>query len=371
VSDSKFDKGIESFGLNEEVIGTPVFAAVALLAFVGSYVGLCVFRPAATAVRLLDVAGTLKHHEGEVPLVGGLAILAGYVSALAIYPMLFAANTVFLIASALLVTTGALDDRFALNPAFRLVIQLVVALIAVFGAGLVVDTIGAPFLTGVIEMGWLAIPFAILVFVGGINAWNMIDGIDGLASVLAFIGLFCMLVVAASAAPGLQASLLAMLCGLGAFFLFNLPVQGLRRHRTFLGDAGSMFLGLAIVWHALALSQGETAVMSPITALWFVALPVYDVLTTTVRRMLKGLSPLTGDRQHLHHLLQDRGLSTRETLLVLSALAIFGGAVGLVGHFAGVSDGLMFGLFALLGAAYFFGLRRLTKTTAIVNAVAA
>ena len=317
------------------------------------------------------MAGTLKHHEGEVPLVGGLAILAGYVSALAIYPMLFAANTVFLIASALLVTTGALDDRFALNPAFRLVIQLVVALIAVFGAGLVVDTIGAPFLTGVIEMGWLAIPFAILVFVGGINAWNMIDGIDGLASVLAFIGLSCMLIVAASAAPGLQASLLAMLCGLGAFFLFNLPVQGLRRHRTFLGDAGSMFLGLAIVWHALALSQGETAVMSPITALWFVALPVYDVLTTTVRRILMGLSPLTGDRQHLHHLLQDRGLSTRETLLVLSALAIFGGAVGLVGHFAGVSDGLMFGLFAMLGAAYFFGLRRLTKTTAIVNAVAA
>lgn len=345
-----------------------MFAAVALLAFVGSYVGLCALRPAATAVRLLDVAGTLKHHQGEVPLVGGLAILTGYVLALAIYPELLAANTVFLIASALLVLTGTLDDRFVLGPTLRLVVQIVVALIAVFGAGLVVDTIGAPFFAGVIEMGWLAIPFAILMFVGGINAWNMIDGIDGLASVLAFIGLFCMLVVATSAAPGLQASLLAMLCGLGAFFLFNLPVQGLRRHRTFLGDAGSMFLGLAIVWHALALSQGETAVMSPVTALWFVALPVYDVITTTIRRILRGHSPLTGDRQHLHHLLQDSGLSARQTLLVLSVLAILGGAIGLFGHFAGMTDALMFALFAMLGAAYFLGLRGLTKATAIMGA---
>ena len=139
----------------------------------------------------------------------------------------------------------------------RLVVQIVVALIAIFGAGLVVETIGAPFFTGVIEMGWLAIPFSILVFVGGINAWNMIDGIDGLASVLAFIALAFLLVVAGPSAPALQASLLALLCGIGAFFLFNLPFHGLRRHRTFLGDAGSMFLGLAIVWHALALSQGD------------------------------------------------------------------------------------------------------------------
>ena len=338
-----------------------MFGAVALLAFVGSFVALCAFRPAATVVRLLDKAGELKHHEGDVPLVGGLAILAGYLVALAIHPVFFEPNKSFLIASFLLVISGTLDDRFVLSPKLRLVIQIVVALIAIFGAGTVVYTIGAPFSTGVIELGWLAIPFSILVFVGGINAWNMIDGIDGLASVLAFIALAFLLAVAGPSTPALQASLLALLCGIGAFFLFNLPFHGLRRHRTFLGDAGSMFLGLAIVWHALALSQGATAVISPITALWFVALPVYDVITSTTRRMLKGLSPLAGDRQHLHHLLQDHGLSIRQTLMVMATLASIVGAIGLFSHFAGISDGRMFALFALLGAAYFLGVRRLAK----------
>jgi len=355
--------------VNQIAIGTPVLAAVALLAFVGSYVALCAFRPAATMVRLLDVAGALKQHQGEVPLVGGLAILAGYTLAQSIYPGFFAANTLFLIASAIIVIAGALDDRFVLSPLLRLAVQLIVAITAVFGAGLTVDNIGAPFFTGVIEMGWLAIPFTVLVFVGGINAWNMIDGIDGLASVLAFIALFCLLIVGGSATQALQASLLAMLCGIAPFFLFNLPFHSLRRYRTFLGDAGSTFLGLAVVWHALALSQGEAAVMSPVTALWFVALPVYDVITTTTRRMLNGVSPLVGDRQHLHHLLQDHGLSVHQTLAVLSVLAVLGSAIGLTSHFAGLPDNRVFALFASFGAAYFFGVRCLAKAMPSTNAM--
>ena len=117
-----------------------------------------------------------------------------------------------------LVITGALDDRFFLSPLLRLVVQTFVALIAVFGAGLVVETIGAPFSTDMVELGWLKFPVATLVIVGGINAWNMIDGIDGLASVLAFIALAFFLAVAWQSAPPLQASLLALMCSIGAFW---------------------------------------------------------------------------------------------------------------------------------------------------------
>jgi len=346
---------------SEFMTQTPIYLAVAVMAFASSYIALRAFRPAAIMVRLLDTAGALKHHKGEVPLVGGLAILTGYVLAMATHPLFLVPNTAFVIVSSLLVISGALDDRFVLNPLLRLIVQIVVALAAIFGAGLVVNTIGAPFATGAIELGWLSLPFTVLVIVGGINAWNMIDGIDGLASVLAFIALAFLLLVAGPSAPALQASLLVLLCAIGAFFLFNLPFHRLIRQRTFLGDAGSMFLGLAIVWHSLALSQGEAAVISPITALWFVALPVYDVLTTTMRRVLKGRSPLSGDRQHIHHLLQDHGLSTRQTLKVMSVLALLGATIGLFSHFAGISDGLMFALFALLGATYFLSVRRLAK----------
>jgi UDP-GlcNAc:undecaprenyl-phosphate GlcNAc-1-phosphate transferase len=217
-------------------------------------------------------------------------------------------------------------------------------------------------------MGWFEIPVTILAIVGGINAWNMIDGIDGLASVLAFIALAFLLVIAGQSAPSLQASLLALMCGIGAFFLFNLPFRAVRLSRTFLGDAGSMFLGLAIVWHALALSQGEAAFMSPITALWFVALPVYDVITTTLRRVLRGVSPLTGDRQHLHYLLLSHGLSARQALMVLSVFALIGGTIGLISYLAGIPDDQVFASFVLVGVAYFFGVRRLSKAVSCADA---
>lgn len=363
-------QGGESAGLNHTVIGTLTFIAIALLAFGGTFVALRAFRLASASMKLVDTVGELKHHGADVPMVGGLAIFAGYLLAISLYALLFEASGFFLLASALLVATGTLDDRYVLNPLSRLVIQIVIALIAAFGAGLVVETIGAPFSTEMVGMGWLSIPFTILIIVGGINAWNMIDGIDGLASILAFVSLTCLLVVGGSTVPSLQASLLALLFGIGAFFLFNLPLRRFRRQRTFLGDAGSMFLGLAVVWHSLALSQGTTAAMSPIIALWFVALPVYDVITTTLRRLLKGQSPLAGDRQHLHHLLQDHGLSTRQTLFVLSILALLGGGIGLFGHFVGASDGVMFASFASCGAGYFLTVRRLAKGVSIPDRAA-
>jgi UDP-GlcNAc:undecaprenyl-phosphate GlcNAc-1-phosphate transferase len=354
--------------VDEISLATPILAAVALLSFVGSYVALCVLRPVATWAKLMDEAGALKHHQGAVPLVGGLAIMTGYLLALTVHPIFFTANTAFLLASLLLVMMGALDDRFFLSPLLRLLVQVFVALIAIFGAGLVVQTIGAPFSANTIEMGWFQIPVTILAIVGGINAWNMIDGIDGLASMLAFIALAFLLVIAGQSAPSLQASLLALMCGIGAFFLFNLPFSTLRLSRTFLGDAGSMFLGLAIVWHALALSQGEAAVMSPITALWFVALPLYDVVTTTLRRVLKGVSPLRGDREHLHFLLLSCGLSTRQALMVLSVFALIGGTVGLISYIAGIPDVQVFTLFVLVGVLYFFGVRRLSAAASSIEA---
>ncbi len=93
------------------MIDTSIYA-VAFLAFSVSYVALRVFRPAAIKVRLLDTAGALKHHQGDVPLVGGLAILAGYIFALATHADFLAPNIAFVIIGSLLVISGAVDDRF-------------------------------------------------------------------------------------------------------------------------------------------------------------------------------------------------------------------------------------------------------------------
>lgn len=320
-----------------------------------------VYRRFASRVALVDRPGQLKTHRGEVPLVGGLAIFTGYVSGLMLSPSLPGHLAWLLLIAAVLLLAGVVDDRYRLGAATRLLVQIGVAAACVGLAGINVSNIGNPFNFGVIELGWLSGPFTCLVIVGAINAWNMVDGTDGLAAALALVGLLFLLLICGVGDAAIRASLLALTFATGAFLFFNMPLEKVRKRRTFLGDAGSTFLGLVIVSHALYLSQGETAAVSPVTALWFVAVPVFEVLCAPLRRIRAGNSPLAGDRQHLHHLLYDRlSLSPLQTLGVMLLLAVAAGVAGLAGNWLGIADSIMFSLFVATGIAYYAALQWLT-----------
>src|SRR5207302_1607095 len=122
--------------------------------------------------------------------------------------------------------------------------------------------IGDPFGTGRLGLGILAVPGSVLVALSVINAFNFIDGIDGLAASMAVSGL-----AAAGLATGLGApavSVAAMACGaILGFLLFNFPAFRNRHLRTFMGDAGSTLLGFVVVWFALSICQGADRSMSP------------------------------------------------------------------------------------------------------------
>jgi UDP-GlcNAc:undecaprenyl-phosphate GlcNAc-1-phosphate transferase len=135
-------------------------------------------------------------------------------------------------------------------------------------------------------LGIFAIPASVFVTLTVINAFNFIDGIDGLAASMALIGL-----AAAGLATGLSApavSVAAMACGatLG-FLLFNFPAFHNRRLRTFMGDAGSMLLGFVVVWFALSISQGADRSLSPVAALWFALMPLSDFFSCFMRRVAR------------------------------------------------------------------------------------
>lgn len=313
-------------------------------------------HPMARETGLVDQPGGRKRHIGAIPMVGGVAMFAGLLFTLPMYSAFGAEARSFLLAAALLVTIGMLDDRFDLKPSVRLVGQTCAVMIAIFGAGAYIGSIGDPFGFGAIGRGPVAFGFTVLTMLTVINAYNMMDGVDGLCGVLAFVALLgcATLGGAHSWAPALMV-LLAVIAG---FLVFNLPLTINRGVRTFMGDAGSTFLGFAVVFVVVQMSQGAGAVMAPVVGLFLAALPLYDLFISMLRRMANGRSPFAADRQHIHHVLQRAGFSGRITLLILAALAMLYMLVGVIGTVAGASDGLLFGLWVAFGVGHFLLMSR-------------
>ena len=121
-----------------------------------------------------------------------------------------------------------------------------------------------------------------------------------------------------------------------------------------MGDAGSMFLGFALTWYAIALSQGETRALPPAAALWFLMIPIFDAVSMMLRRILKGRSPFAADREHLHHIFLLAGYSVNETVLVMTGVASCGVFVGLASIYFQVPELVVAGAFLLTGIGYFW-----------------
>ena len=322
------------------------------LAFAVTVVLTLTLRPLALRLRITDKPGGRKQHIGEIPLVGGIAMFIGILVAAmaAVQPK---GLWTLLVPAALLVIVGVIDDRYNVGVWARLAAQICAALIMMKGGDLYLKDIGDPFGTGRFGLGNLAVPGSVLFALSVINAFNFIDGIDGLAASTALIGL-----AAAGLATGLGApavNVAAMVCGatLG-FLLFNFPAFRNRRLRTFMGDAGSTLLGFVVVWFALSISHGEDRSLSPVAALWFALMPLSDFFSCFVRRLARGKMPLQAGREHFHYVLMRAGLSGRQVLAVLLAFNVFYAAVGLIGARYKLPDWALFApWFTLLGLQHF------------------
>ncbi len=121
-----------------------------------------------------------------------------------------------------------------------------------------------------------------------------------------------------------------------------------------MGDAGSMFLGFALTWYAISLSQGESRVISPAAALWFLMLPIFDTVTMMLRRILRGRSPFSPDREHLHHVFLLAGYTVNETVGLMAAIAGVGVLIGLASVYWQLPELLVAGGFLLVGLGYFW-----------------
>lgn len=326
-----------------------------LISFVVAAAMVMLLYPIAHKVGLVDTPGGRKHHDGSIPLVGGLAIYVGFMMSAFLSVDILPAYRGLLSASMLMIVIGLLDDFHELTAKPRLAAQAGAGLLLVFVGERVLLDLGGILTADGLALGWLAVPFTVFAVVGAINSINMIDGIDGLAGCVSMVILLMFLsVILISGDYHDLPILLAMLGGLAGFLLFNLPMKWNSSFKVFLGDTGSMFLGLVLVWCSIKYTQGEHKVIAPVTAVWFMAYPLMDTLAIMIRRMMKGRSPFAPDRDHLHHILQHAGLSVPKTLLVIVLLNVLFGGVGIAGHLLGIPENVMFFAGLVMFGVYFY-----------------
>ena len=276
---------------------------------------------------LVDRPGGRKEHVGDIPLTGGVVIFATIlfgVIAFSIAPYTAAS----LALAGVLVMVSVYDDYKRLSVAVRLLVHFGSGVLLAAAGGITISNVGNLLGAGDIPLLILGVPLTALAVAGLCNAYNMIDGIDGLSAGLAILPLAVLFFLARGAGHEGADFALLILIPCSVFLLFNLSPGSAVLPKTFLGDAGSVTLGFLITASLVYFSQGEDAVLRPVTALWLVALPLFDMLATMLKRRRYGAGLTKADRSHLHYLLVDQGMSTRQALALLLAYA---GVCALVG----------------------------------------
>jgi undecaprenyl-phosphate alpha-N-acetylglucosaminyl 1-phosphatetransferase len=302
---------------------------------------LWVLTPIAIRLDLVDHPGGRKQHTGTVPLIGGIAMFLGFAFSLLTLDISLAPYRGFIAAATLLVVVGVLDDLHELSPRARLAAQFIASVMMVW-SGVYLQNIGNLFGGGLVSFGFLAIPFTILATVAAINAVNMIDGIDGLAGGLSVIELLMISILLQASHHVFAISLLGILiAAVCAFLCFNFPFGKMRRATIFMGDSGSMFLGFTMTWLLIQFSQQPDKSFDPIIILWILAVPVFDLITVTFRRLLSRVSPFKAQRDHIHHVLEATGMSIFHCSLSICGFALLLGSLGVAGSLWKVPDSFM------------------------------
>ena len=338
------------------LISTALFVA-----FFVSILTIKVLLPLAPHIGLVDLPNDRKKHDGAIPLIGGISIYTGVLIASTLFVEQSQLLSLYFISSALLVFIGTMDDIYDLKVAPRMIFQGIVATLMVFGAGIYIHDFGNIFSTGSVDIGNYGMIFTMLACVAAINAFNMIDGIDGLAGSMSIISISSVAILTLLNNNNADILLpMILIVAIIPYLFYNVSTRNPRGKKIFMGDAGSMFMGLTVIWLLTIATQNSAhteAAFRPVTALWFIAIPLMDMFAIMIRRIRKGVSPFKADNGHLHHICMRLGLSSRQTLWAISALAVSSSLIGILGEYFMVAEWIMLTLFIITFVAYSFAIQ--------------
>ncbi|MGC3979389.1 MAG: MraY family glycosyltransferase [Paludibacteraceae bacterium] len=268
-------------------------------------------------------------HNGDIPNIGGINIFVSFLLTVFFFSFnLFSEMQFILLGLAIILIVGFIDDLMELKVSWKLLGQLLAGFFLIVGGNLRFTTLAG--FWGVYEFP-LIISYLLtfFVFVLVVNALNLIDGVDGLASGLGILySLFFGIYFHLTGNQDLSISAFAMVGSLSVFFYYNVFSH---RNKIFMGDSGSLLLGYMMFLYILSFcelnAKGEvpeslrtySAVAVVLTVL---LVPLFDTLRVVITRLKKGRSPFSADRNHIHHLLLGLGLKHREVSFLLMFITV-------------------------------------------------
>jgi len=301
--------------------------------------------------------GIRKIHKGDIPFGGGLALFGSFSIIMLLFPdyslsfkgSLSAMANIWLI-SIIILFLGLWDDVKPLPTSARLIVQIFASWLVIIITDVYVRDLGNLFGWQNIYIDQLGIPLTIFMVVGVCNAFNMLDGMDGLVGFVLLITSAAIAVIASY--NGTYGALFLGTLVISIFLLFNLGLLG-RKRKIFLGDSGSMWLGFMAAWSLVVLSQNENMLFPPVTALWLILLPLIDAMSTFINRIWNSKSMFTGDRSHIHHMLLDSGLEKWKVLLIFLLISILSSSFAVFSVMYNISEYFQFYGFLTIWFMYF------------------
>lgn len=299
-------------------------------AFLGASLttGACTPAVARLARRLgvVDHPGGRRAHARPTPRLGGVALALGLLVGAAAYGLVSGIDGLssllrkddlvgFLLPCMLVFVVGLVDDVRGLSPGPRIAVEAAAAGFLI-QSGYVIDVVANPF-GAPIDLGPFAFPVTIAWFVGVTNAFNLVDGLDGL---LGSVSLTALLGCAAVAVLGDRpASALLIMAAAGAtcgFLVWNWHPA-----RVFMGDSGSLLLGMAIAALSIKVARNPSGTLAFHVPLLLCGLPIAETFLTLARRHVSGQPYFSGDRSHIHHVLVNKGLTVPRAVLSLAGVS--------------------------------------------------
>lgn len=264
----------------------------------------------ASRLNIIDYPNHRKVHNSPTLRTGGILIYSGFIVGVSLLYAHFHPNflsiTVF---AAFIFAIGLIDDKYKLNAKMRLILQGVIVCLCILTADTVLKHVGLFALPVFIQ-----IPFTVFAIMGVINAFNIIDGLNGLASGLGIIAALSIGILAYQHNDQELFRLAIIFAGaLAGFMVFNL------KGKIFMGDSGSYLTGFMIAMLSIMLVNRNPAV-SPFAPFLIIFTPVFDTLFAIYRRKRLKRDPFKADRRHLHHILMRRYNSNLKAVLVVLSM---------------------------------------------------
>lgn len=340
---------LHSQWLEQSIWGNMTLPLSFLIAFITTVAITPLARLIAIKWGYVDEPGGRKIHRAPIPPIGGFVIFTLFIIAnmllFSFTPQLLSLYAALI----LLMVTGIIDDKNPVPALLKFIIHFIAAGIIVFGGGAQLENMGNMLGFGDWHLGWFAYIFSVACVVYLINAINMMDGLDGLAGGKSFIILLWLMIGAYMHGDSntlLHIGLLA--APLLGFLIYNMRHPLRQRANIFLGDTGSMGLGLVIAWFCIHASQGDNALYTPISIAWIIALPIIDAFGLFAMRIYEGRHPFAPDLRHFHHHFIHAGFPVGESTFMILSLGFTLGAVGFASSQLNWPESLMTALWVVL-----------------------